>query len=391
MKNHLPPQSPAIQTISLLIILITVISGCNSPQQLASQHRYDQAIDVLIKKKNYSPKAIAQLTDYYHQANIADSAAIVTLLHSGEPDVWHEIYTRYQQLNVRQQKLGALPEAVRQQINVVSYDYSASLFQTRQKACLYYYTLAGHHLKTNKYMDALHCLETVGSIDSLYRNTTQLIDSLQRCAPTPVYYEVVLNYPYPLPPGMAEFISESNLSLYSTPSVVFVNNKPDPYRLYAEIRITDVKIAPEKNGELAYTESVEVQDGVAYKIDAQGDFIRGSAGQKIEIPKFKKLACYVSEYKQEKSILLFGEVLLVSVPEGKILMRKPVQGVSHFMHRYARFKGDLDALSPEAATLIGSRKQEFPSDGAMIQHATENLFKDAATQLSAVLDNVECQ
>ncbi|NCA84738.1 MAG: hypothetical protein EOM83_04100 [Clostridia bacterium] len=370
---------------------MVLISACNSPQQLAQQHHYDQAIDGLLKKNNYSPKAITQLNKYYHQANIADSAAIVALLHSGEPDIWHEIYARYKRLDARQLKLGTLPQAVRQQINVTSYDYSAPLFQTRQKACLYYYTLAGHHLKTNKSTDALQCLEMVNSIDSLYRNTSRLIDSLQRCAPTPVYYEVVLDYPYPLPPGMAEFISESDLAPYNTRSVFFVNHKPDPYRLYAEIRITDVKIAPEKSGELAYSESVEIQDGLAYKIDARGDFVRDSARQKIEIPKYKTLACYVSEYQQEKSLQLFGEVLLVSVPDGKILMSKPVKGVSHFTHRYARFKGDLDALSPEAASLIGSRKQEFPSDGAMIQHATENLFKEAAIRLSAVLDNVEPQ
>lgn len=66
-----------------------------------------------------------------------------------------------------------------------------------------------------------------------------------------------------------------------------------------------------------------------------------------------------------------------------------MQGVSNFTHRYARFKGDLDALSPESAALIGSRKQEFPSDGAMIQHATENLFKEASAILSQALGNVE--
>jgi hypothetical protein len=66
-----------------------------------------------------------------------------------------------------------------------------------------------------------------------------------------------------------------------------------------------------------------------------------------------------------------------------------VQGVSNFTHRYARFKGDLDALSPESASLIGSQKQDFPSDGAMIQHASENLFKEAAGVLSVALGNVK--
>ena len=238
-------------------------------------------------------------------------------------------------------------------------------------------------------MDAMQCLEIVNALDSSYRRTAYLLDSLHRTAPAPLYYQILLDYPYPLPPGMAEFITESDLAPYSTINIYFVNKKPDPYRLYAEIRITDVKIAPEKTGELAFAESVQMQDGLAYKLDESGDFLRDSAGQKIEIPKFKTLACYVSDYQQQKSIQLFGEVLLVSVPNGKILIRKPVQGASHFTHRYARFKGDLDALSPESALLIGSRKQEFPSDGAMIQHASENLFKEAAGALSAAMENVE--
>ena len=391
MKNALRPQSPAWQRFPIIIFLIMIVAGCSSPQQLAEQQRYDEAIDVLLKKmqKSYSPKTTAELCNIYHQANAVDSAAIVTLLNSGEPDIWFPVFTAYQRLDTRQQKIAALPESVRQQIGFQLFDYAAYLFQTRQKACLYQYTLAERHLLHDKRMDAMQSLEIVNSLDSSYRRTAHLLDSLHRTAPAPLYYQILLDYPYPLPPGMAEFITESDLAPYSTINIYFVNKKPDPYRLYAEIRITDVKIAPEKTGELAFAESVQMQDGLAYKLDESGDFLRDSAGQKIEIPKFKTLACYVSDYQQQKSIQLFGEVLLVSVPDGKILIRKPVQGASHFTHRYARFKGDLDALSPESALLIGSRKQEFPSDGAMIQHASENLFKEAAGALSAAMENVE--
>jgi hypothetical protein len=368
-----------------------IMAGCSSPQQLAEQHRYDEAIDVLLKKlqKSYSPKTTAELGKIFHQTNTADSTVINNLIKSGEPDVWLPVYTTFQRLDTRQKKIAALPESVRQQIGFQPFDYSAYLFQTRQKACLYNYTLAERFLLSDNRMDAMRCLETVNSLDSSYRRTANLVDSLHRTAPAPLYYQIELDYPYPLPPGMEGFLTETNLTPYSTSKVFFVNKKPDPYRLYAEIRITDVKIAPEKTGELAYAESIKIQDGLAYRLDEDGDFIRDSAGQKIEIPKFKTLACYVSDYQQQKSIQLFGEVLLVSVPDGKIRLRKPVQGISDFTHRYARFKGDLDALSLESAQLVGSRKQEFPSDGAMIQHASENLFKEAAGILSVALGNTE--
>jgi hypothetical protein len=391
MKHTILSQSPARQWFPVIIFLIIIVVACSSPQQLAEQHRYDEAIDVLLKKsqKSYSPKTTAELGKIYHQANSADSAIISSLVQSGEPDVWLPVYTAFQRLDTRQQKIAALPESVRQQMGFQSFDYSSYLFQSRQKACLYNYTLAERHLQLDKRMEAMRCLETVNSLDSSYRRTAHLLDSLYRTAPVPLYYQIEIDYPYPLPPGMEEFLTETNLTPYSTSKVFFVNKKPDPYRLYAEIRITDVKIAPEKTGELAYAESIKIQDGLAYRLDDDGDFIRDSAGQKIEIPKFKTLACYVSDYKQEKSIQLFGEVLLVSVPDGKILIRKPVQGVSNFTHRYARFKGDLDALSPESASLIGSKKQDFPSDGAMIQHASENLFKEATVVLYAAMGNVE--
>ena len=391
MKHTKRSQSPARQWFPVIIFLIMIVAGCSSPQQLADQHRYDEAIDVLLKKlqKSYSPKTTAELGKIYHQANVADSTVINNLIKSGEPDVWFPVYAAFQSLDTRQQKIAALPESVRQQMGFQPFDYSAYLFQSRQKACLYNYTLAERHLLLDNHMDAMHCLEAVNSLDSSYRRTAALIDSLHRTAPAPLYYQIELDYPYPLPPGMEEFLTETNLTPYSTSKVYFVNHKPDPYQLYAEVRITDVKIAPEKTGELAYAESVKIQDGLAYRLDEDGDFIRDSAGQKIEIPKFKTLACYVSEYQQEKSIQIFGEVLLVSVPDGKILIRKPVQGISNFTHHYARFKGDLDALSPESAQLVGSRKQEFPSDGAMIQHASENLFKEAASILSVAPGNVE--
>ncbi len=136
-------------------------------------------------------------------------------------------------------------------------------------------------------------------------------------------------------------------------------------------------ISPEKTDKLYYTESADIQDGVAYKVNENGDFLLNSQGNKIEMPKYKTIACYVTERIQHKSMMVLGSMEIVERASGDRIAKKNVSGETKFRHRSAQFKGDLNALLPETLVLIGSRQLQYPTDLIMIIKASEILGENA--------------
>jgi hypothetical protein len=193
--------------------------------------------------------------------------------------------------------------------------------------------------------------------------------------PVVVYYRVENKYPGEFPSSMLSVIDNINLGVFNQPALTMLDKKPKngEYQYYAEVKIQDVLIAPENTEEIYYTESADIQDGVAYKTDDKGNFLVNSTGEKIEIPKYKTIACYVSESVQHKSMMVSGTVELVDKESGKTIAQKNVVGETKFLHRSAQFKGDLNALLPETYELVGSREREYPPDYIMVGKALEKL------------------
>lgn len=384
--------------LKLLLISFTLFSmfSCNPAKKALKNGDYDSAIETILKH----PQKLAvkengeDLKNAFSLANTKDMDKILSLKSSGQPYIWHEIFDLYTVLQQRQQKIETLPDEVLQQMGLKTVDFSADLELARGKAAAYYYALAAKKLETGtpeNQQEAIECLLKIQSFFPGYRDVDAILAKIQPPAPLLVYYQIENNFPYNLPPGSLNDLTGLDFSVFDTPDLKFVNQKPsnDQYKVYVEISISHIKILPERTGELSYTESVEMQDGVAYQLDENGNFIIDSLGRKIEIPKFNTLVCFITEYKQEKSMIVQGTLEIIERKTGKILSRKTVLGETKFSHIYAKFNGDMDALSPETFALVGTKKMEYPTDAAMIRVAASKLAEDAAQKTKEVLDNVE--
>ena len=379
-----------------LIFFLSVIFlvSCNSTNKLIKQGQYDAAVKTLTTKLENHPekkKAIQQLDMAYHMANSKESNYIRNLKLSGQPDIWHEVYETYKSLAVRQEKVDGLANEVKMQLQFAPENYVPLLDDSRNKACDFYYALAQKKLNSGNLDDhpkAFQYLVEINKLNPEYKDVQELLAKFARVEPVFVYFHVENKYPNQLSPSMEKAINGIYMSDYDEAGFRFLKEKPENngFQYYAEVKIYNIMISPEKTEEIFYTESADIQDGIAYEVDENGDFILDSLGNKFEMPKYKTIACYVTESIQHKSMLVAGTVEILERATGNKIAEKEIVGETKFSHRWAKFDGDLNALSAETFELVGTREFDYPSDNAMMNKATEKLGKNAA---DVVADEIE--
>jgi hypothetical protein len=231
-------------------------------------------------------------------------------------------------------------------------------------------------------------LREIDSLLSGFKDVGKLLTDLGNDTTIFVYYKFQNQNPGYLPAGLENELDELDISKFNTPKYKFVSKKPSYLKIKYEIDIDiiDIKLAPEKTDQTFYAETATLQDGIAYKLDETGNFVRDSLGNKIEIPKFKTIACYVTQNDQKKSMLMGGTVEIIDRETGKTIAKRAVAGETKFYHKSAYFKGDINTLSPETMELLGSKELEFPSDVIMILRASDKFGKNVA---DLVVDELE--
>jgi hypothetical protein len=374
-------------SLTFLLPLLTILS-CSSPQKAIRQGNYDHAIAVLAKEVVNDPdqENITLLNRAYEAAQLRDDKQARALQASGQPDIWEETYRLYTKMDQRQQFIAGLPQAVKDSMGFQAATYERLIRTSRYNAARYYHALAVKYRTDNLPGAPFYIFDNLAraySIDPDFENVRAWINQFGRTNHLLIHYYSRNDYPGFLPPGIDEYFESLNLRRHSEPAYRFTPDKPadKDFHYLAKVVVTDVDIIPEKTGELAYTETVKMQDGIAYQLDDAGQFVLDENGRKIEFPKFKTLVCYVNEYKQEKAIRLRGKVEITDRATGRVVALLDITGVAEFSNIYAKFKGDIDALSTESMALIGTKELDFPSDGQMMLEAAGALSKDAAAKI----------
>lgn len=367
-------------------MLIIFLASCSTSVQLINKGKYNEAIEVLVadlSKDSLNKKNIEALDFAFGEATKADYQKITSLKKSGKPEAWPENFSLYNQLNARQKKIETLPLITQNAIHYNAVDYKDLITESREKTCASIYANAMKLINSGKKADAQRAGFYLLEIESLlpgYKDVNKLLANIKSDTTVFVLYNISNQFQNYLPGGLENEIEKLEFSKFNTPKYEFISGKAAYLNIKYEaaIEIIDVKIAPEKTEPIYYTETATIQDGIAFKLDAAGNFLRDSLGNKIEVPKFKTIACYVTESVQKKSILIGGTVIIRDIETGKIVANRVVAGEAKFGHRSAKFKGDINALATETLDLLGSKELEFPSDFALILSAADKFAKNAA-------------
>jgi len=370
----------------LFLMLVVSLASCSTSVKLINKGNFNEAIDVLVADLSKDPgneKNVKALGYAFTEATKADYLKIAGLKSSGKPEAWFDVLKLYNQLDLRQSKIETLPLTVQNAINYKAVDYNPWIAEARDKTCQNLYSDAMKLINSGNKADAQRAGFGLYRIDSIlpgYKDVDRLLANIKTDTTIFILSNVTNQYKNYLPAGVENEFQKLDFSRFNTPKYEFVAKKQSylKIRYLTKVEIIDIKIAPEKTDQNFYTETATIQDGIDFKLDESGNFVRDSLGNKFEIPKFKTIACYVTENEQNKSVLMGGTVEIINIETGKTIAKRAVAGETKFYHKSAYFKGDINALTPETMELLGSKELDYPSDLIMILRASDKFGKNVA-------------
>ena len=122
------------------LLIIAMITSCNTTKKLYEAKEYDQIIMREAPKVcagRIKPKTISLIAAAYHEANQADHERIQTLKATGRPDVWPEIFERFSSMKGRNDALACFPKEIKKSINYTKLDLDDELQAAQNKAEAY--------------------------------------------------------------------------------------------------------------------------------------------------------------------------------------------------------------------------------------------------------------
>ncbi|WP_373519118.1 hypothetical protein [Pricia sp.] len=152
------------------------------------------------------------------------------------------------------------------------------------------------------------------------------------------------------------------------------NPLPDiRYDYNMELALKEINVSPEQINEKQIIKERQIKDGHRYAVDATGNVVRDSLGNKIKIERFKTVKCNFYQFTQFKSAQVAGVVRFTDLATQQPLDSYPLSSEFVFEHVYANYDGDKRALDNDLVKLLGLASVPFPSNEQMVFDAGEDL------------------
>ena len=372
-----------MKKIVFLSLIVMLIAGCTSSKKFLAKGNYPAAVNKSVSKLQKNPaneKEIAVLTQAYVKAQQQNLDRIAYLRKTGQPDIWEEVFWNYEQLKSRQNLVSTLPAPVLTAVGFQGVNYDNDIIEAQKKACEYFYAHGKQLLAKNEKFAAREAYDDFVKIKQYYTDYKDVDDLIKQSAAMGLTYVLFMmqnNSNSLLPKDFEEEFMKVALNDLDTKWVIYNTEEQQgvnyDYAIVLNLKVIDV--SPERIKERSWTETKEVRDGWKYKLDANGNVMKDSAGNDIKIPKYVKVICHVMETMQNKEAVLSGRVDFYNHQTKQLLLSEPVSASSVFNNLFIVANGDLQALSPETQKRLDSGPVPFPNDFSMIMMADESLQK----------------
>lgn len=369
-----------------LLAITTLLSSCYTAQKALLKGRYDEAINMAIKKirkGKVTDKNVKTLEDAYRKANQVDNDRIAYLKKEGRPSNYDEIYDLYSRMKVRQEKLRPLPVLYvklpskrKAQFDYVNYD--DDMLASKQKAAEYYYTKGKAELQNGDRYSARNAYANFVETQRLYadyKDLSALMNEALIKGQTHVLLKPLNKTNSVLPPGFEKELLQMGVRDLNSKWITFDNELQSntTYHYYILLTLKGINVMPEQLKENRYTETKQVADGYSYVYDSRGNVKKDSLGNDIKTPKFKTISCNVLETQQHKEASIGGSLDYIDVATQQVLKSEPIAYVSNFNNFFAGAQGDINALKPETKKKLQGAFVPFPNSENMILRANADL------------------
>ncbi|GFD92894.1 hypothetical protein HER15_01655 [Tenacibaculum mesophilum] len=374
------------KTTLLLVLSVLVLASCSSvktTEKALNSGNYEKAISLSIEKlaknktKEKNQPHVLMLQEAFRKATDRDLDRISFLEKEQNPENFETIYTLYQRLNNRQERikpllpLRILSSGRNAKFKLVNYTDEILAAKENYAGYLYENGVAllneGYRNKIN-YRRAFDELRHLDNISPNYRDTRNLIEEAHAKGIDYVHVSVRNRTDQIIPKRL-----ERDLLAIDTYGLndlwTQYHAKKDRnirYDFDLELDFTDILISPEQVHEKEVIKERRIKDGFKYLRDNNGNYVKDSLGNKIKVDKFKRIRCNFYKFTQFKSSKVTGVVKYIDNRTNQLLHRFPIQSEFIFEHIYADYDGDRRALDKSFIDLLDETSVEFPSNEQMV-------------------------
>lgn len=369
----------------LLLIICLVLSSCTSSRKLLEKGKYDQAIEKSVKALRKDPgdsKELAVLKEAYQKANHFDNDRIEFLKSEGRSENWLEVYTLYSKLESRQNWIESLPGDLPNHFKLV--DYDEQLIDSKGNAADFAYQNGIDYLERGDKESARLAYREFEEVQYLYgdyKNVAQLMQEARFLGTSNVLFRIENNSDVLLPRDFdyeLRKISLKDLNDRWTNYDTYADTAL-AYDYYIVLNLNEIQISPERIDKESYTETAEIQDGLKYVFDENGNVKKDSLGNDIKVPNIITVSAEVTESRQYKHSLISGSLDYIDLDSDQLLKTEDISVDAVFEHFSAVFAGNEKALSEETKRKLQSRPVPFPSDETLLLDAAELLKNESKT------------
>lgn len=367
----------------LYLLVILLITGCTSSQKLLEKGRYDRAIEKSageLRKNSTDSEELQILKEAYAQANLYDQERIEFLERENREENYYEIYQLYAGLENRQNVIRSLPTPLRSQFALI--DYDEQIIEYKEDSAEALYQQGVEFLNRGDQESARLAYQEFEEVKNIYRdykNVDQLLNEAQFLGTNFVFLDVLNNSDKVLPLDFDNELRKISLADLNTKWVQY-ETYPDSsicYDYNIIINIQDIEVSPERVETKSYSESKEIQEGMKYVLDENGNVKKDSLGNDIREPNIVTISAEVKESIQQKRAIVGGSIDYIDLDTDQLIETEKISVEAVFEHFSAETSGDKEALSEETSEKLDSRLISFPSNEAMLLDAAVILKEKA--------------
>lgn len=323
---------------TILALSFTLVLGCASSEKLLQRGQYDKAINKSIKKLKKNPgkdKELYVLKEAYSKANGFDTDQISFLEKEGRAENYVEIYTLYQRLDNRQDRLKTLPSQLLSEFEIV--DYDDELIASKEQAAEVSYQNGLDYLSRGDRESAriaYYEFDRVRSLYDDYKDVDQKIEEARFQGTNQVLYVIENNSEVLLPERFDEELKKIALSDLNGQWIrysVYEDESID-YDYFIVLDIKEIAVSPERVDRTTKTESVEIQDGMKYVLDERGNVKKDSLGNDIREPNMITVTAEVTEARQWKEGIVAGSIDYIDLRTDQLVKTENISVTTLFEH-----------------------------------------------------------
>lgn len=373
----------------MLLALIYSCGGVKKTQEALNTGNYLKAINTSVaelaenKTRKSKQSYVVLLEEAYAKYLEFEERQIAFLKKDGNPAHLEEIYKRYSEMrNVQNRIRPLLPLSIYEENREAQFsfpNYENQLLAVQESLSSYLYQNATQLLSEAsqkwEFRKAYEDFEYLNEINPGYADTRKQMEVAYQNGLDYVKVRMINDTQQIIPERLEADLLNFNTYGMDNLWTAYHTNPLDEieYDYEMQVAFRDILISPEQVSERQVIKERQIKDGTQDLVDEEGNVVRDSLGNRIEIDRLRTVRCNYYEFTQQKMAQVVGNVNFIDLRTRQSLNSYPLTSEFQFQHIYANYDGDRRALNNDLVSRLGLAAVPFPTDEEMVYSAGEDL------------------